>query len=165
MGKKKKGKKKKANEIAGCTKRLMNSSWEMTSPVYMALVKKDIGTVCLVLKSSMLKTKLKNWKRAIKLFKSLEKCLETNDLMNLTCLAHQKKLGIKMYSTSKRRKSWALEKTLVYGRKAFENKSVWEQVKFKLEISNGFNSASDWLVGFPLFIAIKSLDAAKEGSP
>lgn len=44
--------------------------------------KKDIRTVCLVLKSSKLKTKLKNWNGAIKLFKSLEKCLETNDLMN-----------------------------------------------------------------------------------
>lgn len=44
--------------------------------------------VCLVLESSMLKTKLKNWKGATKLFKSLEKCLETNDLMNLICLAH-----------------------------------------------------------------------------
>lgn len=79
--------------------------------------------VCLVLDSSTLKTKLKNWREATKLFKSLEKCLKTNDLMNLTCLAHQKESGIILYSTSKRRKSWVLEKTLVYGRKAYKKLS------------------------------------------
>lgn len=69
-------KKKKANETVGCTKRLMNSSREMTSAVYMALVR-NTGTVSPVLESSMLKTKLKKigkrppsylgaWKNALK---------------------------------------------------------------------------------------------------
>lgn len=79
---------KKANETVGCTKRLMNSSREMTSAVYSALVR-NIGTVSPVLESSTLKTKLKNWKEPTKLFRSLEKCLKMNDFKNLTCLAHQ----------------------------------------------------------------------------
>lgn len=66
----------------------MKSSREMTSAVYMALVR-NTGTVSLVLESNMLKTKLKNWKEATRLFRSLEKCLEMNDFENLTCLAHQ----------------------------------------------------------------------------
>lgn len=94
----------------------MNSSREMTSAVYMALVR-NTGTVSPVLESSMHKTKLKNWKEATKLFRSLEKCLKMNDFKNLTCLAHQIKARITMYSTSKRRKSWVLEKTFLQGRK------------------------------------------------
>lgn len=46
-------KKKKANEIVGCTKKLMKSSREMTSAVYMALVR-NIGTLSPVPESSML---------------------------------------------------------------------------------------------------------------
>lgn len=103
---------KKANEIVGCTKGLMNSSREMTSAVYMALVR-NIGMVSPVLQSSMLKTKLKNWKEATELFRSLEKCLEMNDFKNLTCLAHQIKARNIMYSTYKRSKSWVLEKTFL----------------------------------------------------
>lgn len=109
---------KKANEIVGCTKRLMSSGRELTSAVYIVLVRKTLEQCAQSLTPARLKQKLKNWKGAIKLYKSLEKCLKTNDFMNLTCLTHQNKSGITLYCTSKWRKSCVLEKTLFYGRKA-----------------------------------------------